>query len=246
MKLGNNISVIVAGGADGVGAAAAEALAVAGCRVAILDVRREAGEALARQLGGVYAQIEANDETSLDEALEFVREQHGIERVFVNCFRISFEQPALWRGHDGRLSIHDAPSFAQLLLVNLMGAFFMTAKSARAMLTLPPADGGERGVIIHAVSLAAEDGLDGQAAFAAGEGGIAAMTRPLARDFAADGIRVLAIMPERADTDPVRQETLPDTPSLVPPPGMPDPQKFARMALMLCEDADYNGQCVRC
>jgi NAD(P)-dependent dehydrogenase (short-subunit alcohol dehydrogenase family) len=249
MKLGKGISAIIAGGATGVGAATAEALAVKGCKVAILDMHRGPGEALARQLGGVYAHVEMNDETSLDEALDFVREENGIERIFVNSYRIAFEQRTLWRDHDGLLAMHDAPSFAQLLLVNLMGTFFMTAKSAMAMMQLPPLEGSNaRGVIIHSASLAAEDGLEGQVAYAAGEGGIAAMTRPLARDFVGDGIRVLTIMPGRIDagTPPRYPDDLPGAPGLLPPPGTADPLEFAKMVLMLCEDENYNGQCVRC
>ena len=54
---------------------------------------------------------------------------------------------------------------------------------------------GERGVIINTASVAAEDGQIGQVAYAASKGGVAAMTLPVARDLAREGIRVCAILP---------------------------------------------------
>jgi NAD(P)-dependent dehydrogenase (short-subunit alcohol dehydrogenase family) len=54
---------------------------------------------------------------------------------------------------------------------------------------------GERGVIVNTASIAAYEGQVGQAAYAASKGGIAALTLPAAREFAAIGVRVLAIAP---------------------------------------------------
>ena len=54
MKLGKDIAAVVTGGASGLGAATATALAEAGCKVAIFDMNREAGEAFAKSIGGLF------------------------------------------------------------------------------------------------------------------------------------------------------------------------------------------------
>lgn len=250
MKLGNDISAIVAGGATGLGAAAAEKLAEKGCKVAILDMYRQPGEALARKIGGIYCHLEISSEITVDTAIDFAREENGIERILVNCAGVALEQKAVFRDPQGRICMHDVPSFERLLQVNLTGTFYMTVKSASAMMTLPPLNGaGSRGVIINSASLAAEDGLEGQAAYAASEGGVLALTRPLARDFLDDGIRVLTIMPGRYDTMMFtgRSENVTQVVGATQqkPAGFSDPAEFAAKVVELCENEEYNGQCIR-
>lgn len=115
MKLGNDISAIVAGGATGLGAAAAEKLAAKGCKVAILDMYREPGEALARKIGGIYCHLEISSEITVDTAIDFAREENGIERILVNCAGVALEQKAVFRDQQGRIKMHDVPSFERLL-----------------------------------------------------------------------------------------------------------------------------------
>lgn len=250
MQLGNQISAIIAGGATGLGAAAAERLAAKGCKIAILDMHRQQGETLARKLGGIYCHLEISSEITVDMAIEFAREENGIERILLNCAGIAHEQRAVWRDPQGRIMLHDVASFERLLQVNLTGTFYMALKSASAMMTLAPVDAnGMRGLIINSASLAAEDGLEGQAAYAASEGGVLALTRPLARDLLEDGIRVVTIMPGRYDTamfiergSEFRQMT---ATAKQPLAGLSDPGEFADMVIQICENDDYNGQCIR-
>jgi NAD(P)-dependent dehydrogenase (short-subunit alcohol dehydrogenase family) len=248
MKLGKDISAIVAGGATGLGAATAEKLAAAGCKVAILDMYREPGEALARKIGGIYCHLEISSEITVDTAIDFAREEHGAERILVNCAGVALEQKAVWRDN-GRILLHDVPSFERLLQVNLTGTFYMATKSAAGMMNLTPLDNGIRGVIINSASVAAEDGLEGQAAYAASEGGVLALTRPLARDFVNDGIRVVTIMAGRYDTvmftDRSEDVTQKVGTKQRQPAEMSDPGEFADMVRKVIEDDDINGQWVR-
>jgi NAD(P)-dependent dehydrogenase (short-subunit alcohol dehydrogenase family) len=250
MKLDNTISAIVAGGATGLGAAAAEKLASRGCKVAILDMYREPGEALAKKIGAIYCHLEISSEITVDTAIDFAREENGQERILVNCAGVALEQRAVWRDGQGRVMLHDDPSFERLLQVNLTGTFYMAVKSAAGMIRLPALDGtGSRGIIINSASVAAEDGLEGQAAYAASEGGVLALTRPLARDLLNDGVRVLTIMPGRFDTmmftersNDIRQAV---GTTQQKPAGMSDPAEFADKVIELCENEQYNGQCIR-
>lgn len=248
MRLGNDISVVVAGGATGLGAAAAENLAAAGCKVAILDMYRAPGEALARKIGGIYCHLEISSEITVDTALDFAREEHGPERILLNCAGIALDQKAVWRDN-GKIIMHDVPSFERLLQVNLTGTFYMATKAAAAMMNLSPLDNGIRGVIINSASVAAEDGLEGQAAYAASEGGVLALTRPLARDFVNDGIRVVTIMAGRYDTAMFtgRSEDVTQKVGTIQREvdGMADPAEFAETVRKVIEDDDINGQWVR-
>jgi NAD(P)-dependent dehydrogenase (short-subunit alcohol dehydrogenase family) len=250
MKLGNDISAIVAGGAKGLGAAAAEKLAAAGCKVAILDMYRDDGEALARRIGGIYRHLEISSEITVDTALDFAREEHGLERILVNCAGVAIDQPSVWRDQtSGKIMLHDVPSFERLLQVNLTGTFYMATKSAAAMMSLPPLDGGIRGVIINSASLAAEDGHAGQAAYAASEGGVLALTRPLARDLVDDGIRVVTIMSGRYDTAIFAERSEDMTQKIqtneMDPSVLADPNEFAETVLSVLGDDTINGQWVR-
>jgi NAD(P)-dependent dehydrogenase (short-subunit alcohol dehydrogenase family) len=249
MKLGNDISAVVAGGAKGLGAAAAEKLAKAGCKVAILDMYREEGEALARRIGAIYRHLEISSEITVDTALDFAREENGIERILVNCAGIASDQPAVWRDPDtGQIKLHDIPSFERLLQVNLTGTFYMTTKSAAAMMTLPALD-GFRGVIINSASLAAEDGQEGQCAYAASEGGVLALTRPLARDLVNDGIRIVTIMSGRYDTAMFAERSEDMTQKIqtqeMDKSVLADPDEFAELVLNVIRDDQINGQWVR-
>jgi NAD(P)-dependent dehydrogenase (short-subunit alcohol dehydrogenase family) len=249
MILGNDISAVVAGGAKGLGAAAAEKLAKAGCKVAILDMYREEGEALARRIGAIYRHLEISSEITVDTALDFAREENGIERILVNCAGIASDQPAVWRDPDtGQIKLHDIPSFERLLQVNLTGTFYMATKSAAAMMTLPALD-GFRGVIINSASLAAEDGQEGQSAYAASEGGVLALTRPLARDLVNDGIRVVTIMSGRYDTAMFAERSEDMTQKIqtqeMDKSVLADPDEFAELVLNVIRDDQINGQWVR-
>jgi NAD(P)-dependent dehydrogenase (short-subunit alcohol dehydrogenase family) len=145
--------------------------------------------------------------------------------------------------------LHDVPSFERLLQVNLTGTFYMATKSAAAMMTLPPLDGGIRGVIINSASVAAEDGLEGQAAYAASEGGVLALTRPLARDLVNEGVRVVTIMSGRYDTDMFAERSEDMTQKVKASQrdvgGVADPKEFAETVMRMIADDDINGQWVR-
>ena len=85
MKLDSSISAIITGGASGLGAATARRLAKEGVKIGIFDLQEEKGEALAKELGGVFAKVNVTDEASVDAGFEKVRAAIGQERILVNC-----------------------------------------------------------------------------------------------------------------------------------------------------------------
>ena len=84
--------------------------------------------------------------------------------------------------------------------VNLIGTINSCRLAAADMAALEPMDDNERGCIVTTASVAAFEGQIGQLDYAASKGGVAAMTIPLARELAGQGIRVNCIAPGLMDT----------------------------------------------
>ncbi|MEQ9124655.1 MAG: SDR family NAD(P)-dependent oxidoreductase, partial [Alphaproteobacteria bacterium] len=85
MKLDGSIVAIVTGGASGLGAATARELASAGVKVAIFDMNKEKGEAVAKEIGGTFCECNVTDEASVLAAFEAARAALGQERILINC-----------------------------------------------------------------------------------------------------------------------------------------------------------------
>ena len=183
MRLDNSIPAVITGGASGLGAATARALAAKGVKVAILDVNAEAGAKIAEELGGVFANCDVTNEASVDAALATARAAHGQERILVNCAGIGVAKRISRRSKEtNAIEPHDLATFSKVIQVNLIGTFLMMSRSAIGMQASAAInDDGERGVMICTSSVAAQDGQIGQVAYSASKGGVAAMTLPVAR-----------------------------------------------------------------
>jgi NAD(P)-dependent dehydrogenase (short-subunit alcohol dehydrogenase family) len=251
MKLGSDIAAIVTGGASGLGAAAAAALAKAGCKVAIFDMNREVGEAYARSIGAVFCYCDVTSEATVSTAIDLAREANGPERILVNCAGIAIAQKTVSRDKaTGAVTAHSLKAFEKVISVNLTGTFHMITRSAISMVTLPPItpDGG-RGVIICTASIAAQDGQIGQVAYAASKGGVAAMTLPIARDLARDGVRVNTILPGLFNTPMfagLPEDARKALEVTVPfPSRLGNPTEYAALMQQICENEMINGALIR-
>ncbi|MGI8840875.1 MAG: SDR family NAD(P)-dependent oxidoreductase, partial [Caulobacteraceae bacterium] len=201
MKLDSSIAAVVTGGAAGLGEATARALAGHGVKVAIFDMNDARGEAVAKEVGGVFCQCNVTSDTDADAAFAKARAAHGQERVLINCAGTG--NAAKTAGRDrktGEIKHFPLEAFNWIIQINLVGTFRCIAKSAAGMLTLEPLEDGERGAIVNTASVAAEDGQMGQAAYSASKGGVVGMTLPIARDLMSEGIRVNTILPGIFDT----------------------------------------------
>jgi NAD(P)-dependent dehydrogenase (short-subunit alcohol dehydrogenase family) len=251
MQLDKGISAVITGGASGLGAATARALTAKGVKVAILDVNADAGERLAGELGGTFARCDVTKEASVDAALTAARAAVGQERILVNCAGIGIAKRITRRVKEtNAIEPHDLSSFTRVIEVNLIGTFLMTAKCAAGMQGAQPVGpDGERGVVICTSSVAAEDGQIGQVAYSASKGGVAAMTLPVARDLARDGVRVVTIMPGLfltpmfAGLSDDAQKSL--AASVPFPARLGRPDEYAALAVHICENTMLNGVCIR-
>src|SRR4051812_14146163 len=85
MKLDSSVSAVITGGASGLGEATARALAAQGVKVALFDLNEAKGEALAKELGGVFCKVNVTSEEEVDAAFAKARAAIGQERILVNC-----------------------------------------------------------------------------------------------------------------------------------------------------------------
>ena len=251
MELNNSIAAVVTGGASGLGAGTARALAAKGVKVGILDVNEELGKTTAAEIGATFTRCDVTDETSVDSALETLRAANGQERILVNCAGIAIGKRLVRKDREtGAISHHDIASFTRVIQINLIGTFTMMAKCSAGMVALDPVGpDNERGIIISTASVAAEDGQIGQVAYSASKGGVQAMTLPVARDLSKDGIRVAAILPGLFHTpmfDGLPDEARDSLAASVPfPSRLGTPAEYAQLALSICENVMLNGVNIR-
>lgn len=249
MKLKDS-AAIVTGGASGLGAATARALAAEGVKVALFDINADKGEALAKTFGGVFCQVDVTQDDSVDAGLRKAREAHGQERILINCagtgaaFKTAARDKAT-----GEVRHFPLDAFDRIIQINLVGTFRCIAKSAAGMLALEPGEDGERGVIVNTSSVAAEDGQIGQAAYSASKAGIVGMTLPIARDLTSVGIRVNTILPGLFDT-PLVSGLSPNVRDALAqnipfPKRFGRPDEYASLALEICRNGYINGEYFR-
>ncbi|MDX0855539.1 SDR family NAD(P)-dependent oxidoreductase [Sinorhizobium medicae] len=237
---------IVTGASSGLGAAVTRMLAGEGAIVLALDVKPQAMEKLAAELGASvhFRKVDVTNEADVTEALAFGRREFGRLHGLVNCAGTAPGEKIL-----GRNGPHGLDSFARAVTVNLIGTFNMMRLAAEVMSQGEPDAEGERGVIINTASIAAFDGQIGQAAYAASKGGVAALTLPAARELARFGIRVVAIAPGIFDTPMMAgmpQDVQDALAASVPfPPRLGRAEEFAALVKHVCENTMLNGEVIR-
>jgi NAD(P)-dependent dehydrogenase (short-subunit alcohol dehydrogenase family) len=240
----SGLAAIVTGGASGLGKASAQMLASAGAKVAVLDLNAEAGEAVAREIGGVYVSVDVSDDASVTAGLDAAEAAHGGARLLVNCAGIA---PAVKTV--GRENVpHPLDTFRKTIEVNLIGTFNMISKFAARAAAQDEID-GERGVIVNTASVAAYEGQIGQAAYAASKGGVVGLTLPVARDLAQHKIRVMTIAPGifltpmlEAFPESVQQALGASVPH---PSRLGKPSEYAQLVASIIANPMLNGAVIR-
>jgi NAD(P)-dependent dehydrogenase (short-subunit alcohol dehydrogenase family) len=239
-------TILITGGASGLGAACAQRLIRAGAHVAIVDLNRELGTSYAQELGeqAFFAPANVSDEADVQNALKATIEHFGGLHGVVNCAGIGTPNKVL--GKNGPSSLE---AFTRVININLIGTFNVTRLATAILSENQPDTNGERGVIINTASVAAFDGQIGQAAYSASKGGIVGMTLPIARELARYGIRVMTIAPGLFDTplmaglpEAARESLGQQVPF---PPRLGKPDEYAALAFHIFENVMLNGETIR-
>ena len=179
-------TLLITGGASGIGAETARRAARCGYKVAINYRTRDA------QAMGVAADIAAQDGEAIalpgdvgNEA-DIVRLFHETERVFGPVTHLV--NSAGTNGRPGRVDAYDAGVLAHLFAVNVTGVMLCCREATKRMSTK---HGGKGGAIVNVSSMAATlGGRPNASAYAASKGAIDTITKAFAREVATEGIRV--------------------------------------------------------
>ena len=239
-------TVIVTGGASGLGLATVEMVLTGGGRAAIVDVNEHAGDAaVARHPGKtLFVKADVTSAIDMERAVEMTLKTFGRLRGLVCAAGIAVAERVL-----PKEGVQPLDHFSRVINVNLIGTFNAARLAAAAMANNTPAEGGERGVIVTTASVAAFDGQIGQAAYAASKGGIVSLTLPLAREFARIGVRVMTIAPGTFDTplmaglpEAARQSLAQQVPF---PPRLGRPHEYAALVRHIFENEMLNGEVIR-
>jgi NAD(P)-dependent dehydrogenase (short-subunit alcohol dehydrogenase family) len=230
-KLAGKVAVIT-GGASGIGRAAALAFYAEGAVVGVLDRDQRRVDAIVGELGpsafGLAADV--SNEVSVEAAFAKVRSRASRLDVLYNCAAIQLH------GRDARAHELSMDVWSQTIAVNLTGVFLSCKHAIPLMLE---AGGGS------IINCASPTGMRGSAvgydAYSTSKGGVMALTRVMAMDYAGDGIRVNSIVPGAVDS-PLIEEILSDEPTRqglvanIPLGRISTPEEYTGIAVFLASD----------
>jgi NAD(P)-dependent dehydrogenase (short-subunit alcohol dehydrogenase family) len=222
-------TVLVTGGASGIGLAIAEAILAEGWRVVVTDVADRNLDRARAQLEPFagrtrFDKFDVADEAAVTAAIGLCENEFGALDGVVNSAGI---------GHDLAALETSAELFRKVLDVNLIGSFLTAREAARRM------QPRRRGAIVNISSVSGLRGNAHRVAYGASKAGIIMMTQVMAVELAAHGIRVNAIAPGPIETPLVREMHSPQArsgwTSRVPQGRYGTPDEVAGAAIFLLD-----------
>lgn len=227
-------TVLITGGAQGIGAAAVRRCAEQGAKVYIGDVNAEHGEALARELGATFLPFDVCNEQQIIAGIEQIQANSGkLDGVVcaAGILRGAFQTA-------DQLPLED---FLAVQRVNVTGVF-LTVKHSLTLFT-------ERAVVLIIASGAGVQGPSSSLAYAASKGGANGLSMTLAAQLEDRGVRVNTLAPGNIRTDMklsveklnAQRQNIPiETALAKAEQAYGTPEGVARIiTFMLSEDADY-------
>jgi NAD(P)-dependent dehydrogenase (short-subunit alcohol dehydrogenase family) len=230
---------LVTGGGSGIGQATVRLLAARGVQVVVADLDEAAAQSTATDVGAAAAAVAVDvaDAASVESMVAFTVERFGGLDWACNIAGIA-PQPKPFVEH----SYDD---WRRTIDVNLSGVFFCMQHELRRML-----EQGRGGAIVNMSSGAGVVPAPGQPQYTAAKHGVLGLTKQAAQEYAAEGIRVNAVLPGQTETVPMRAylDALPDRGERMmrrlPMKRMARPLEIAQAVVWLCsDDASYvNGE----
>jgi NAD(P)-dependent dehydrogenase (short-subunit alcohol dehydrogenase family) len=227
----------IGGGASGIGAAVAELFATEGARVAVADVQVERGQEVVRAIGrsggqAMFTPCNVAVDAEVAASIEQTAEQFGGLQILVNCAGVVHVAP---------LDEYDEAQWDELMAVNVK-SIYLAVKHA-----LPRLRANRRSYVVNVGSVSSYVGQALTPAYNASKGAVLQLSRSVALDYAADGLRANCICPGITDTPMLRfhlqqsadpEATLRERLKRVPMGVVLSPNDIAKAALYLaCEDS---------
>ena len=222
---------IVTGGASGLGKACATRFAKEGARVVVADVQDEAGEAVAKELGGLFVHTDVSIPEEVENMIRFSVDSCGRIDILMNNAGIDGEN-----GITGESSVEN---WKRVMSINIDGVYY------GMKYVLPVMVEQRAGVILNTASTVGCNAIPGLPAYTASKAGVIQLSKTTAIEYADKRIRVNAICPAIVDTPLVRAlvEASPDPEAvrrgmemMNPMPGMVTADAIADAALFLVSD----------
>ena len=176
----DGLVALVTGGASGIGAAVAARLQADGARVAVLDLNPDGAAS-----GQLAVACDVSDDSSVRSAVDTVVQRLGGLDLVINNAGI---------GAAGTVADNPDEEWHRVLDVNVLGMVRVTRAA------LPHLRRSSAPAVVNTSSVAATAGLPQRALYSASKGAVAALTRAMAADHVAEGIRVNCVSPGTADT----------------------------------------------
>jgi NAD(P)-dependent dehydrogenase (short-subunit alcohol dehydrogenase family) len=232
-RLASKVALITGAG-NGMGRAAAVLFSAEGARVVVADYAEDGGVAtveMVRQAGGdaIFVQVDVSDDTQVRDLVDATMRAYGALHVLYNT-------AGIFPADDGSVTETPETTWDRVIDVNLKGVWLGCKHGVPAML-----DSGGGSVINVASFVAFMGAATPQIAYTASKGGVLALTRELAVDYARRNIRANALCPGPIDT-PMLAELMSDPDWAIRrlahiPMGRPGrPEELAKAALFLASD----------
>ncbi len=228
-------TILVVGGATGIGQATATLCAQRGASVIVADFNETVGKATATSIGGSFSKVDVTDQASVKAMCEQIAQTHGKLDGLV-------QTAGILQGAYVSIDDFDIELFRHVIDVNTVGSF-LCAKYATPLLRK-----GQLPVIVL-ISSAAAYGVSSSYAYGTSKGGVSALGITMGGKLAQEGIRVNVVCPGGINTamklsvieeDARRKGQNPQAAAEEAKSGLGDPMGVAKLlAFLLSEDADY-------
>ncbi len=226
----NGKVAVVTGAARGIGQAIAVKLASEGADLALCDLKAEWLEDTVSKIKALNRRVECYsvnvaDGESVNQAIKDIEKDFGQIDVLVNNAGIT---------KDGLMMRMDEDQWDAVLDVNLKGVFLCTKAVTRGMMKR------RSGTIVNIASIIGLIGNPGQANYSASKGGVIALTKTVAREFASRGIRANAVAPgfiRTPMTDELSEDVQNAMKAQIPLNRFGEPEDIANLVLFLASDS---------